>query len=101
MKATVLKSLLVLWNSQGLFQGDGSRVQQYCKSWCLTQEQEQRVDLLKVQTLASNPDVYKALFEPLADIAEEQEWRTLEGAEIDESAVMAEIERWQRQREEL
>lgn len=97
MRATTIKSLLTLWDSQGLFQGDGNRVQQYCKSWCISNESEQKVDLLKVQTLAQNPDVYKALFDsPLAE-NQPDEWRTLAPEESDE--LLEEIQRWQSQRE--
>jgi hypothetical protein len=100
LKTQTLKSLLILWNSQGLFQGDLNRVQQFSLSWIIQQEHEQRVDLLKVQTLAQNPDLYKAIFEPMAQ--EEEEWRTLDQARpIDEDAVLAEVQRWQAQREEL
>lgn len=99
MKTQTLKSLLTLWNSQGLFQGDVNRVRQYCKSWCISQEGEQKLDLLKVQTLAQNPEIYKAIFEPLVDTNPEGEWQTLGGE--DEEALIAEFSRWQSQREDL
>lgn len=100
MKAINLKSLLILWDKQGLFQGDLNRVQQYCKSWVISNEGEERVDLLKIQTLAQNPDMYKAIFEPLA-APEEEEWTTLGGEDLDEESILAEINKWQGQREEL
>jgi len=74
MKAQTLKNLLILWNNQGLFQGDTNRVQQFCKSWCLVQEDEQKLDLIKINTLAQNPEVYKALFEPLVDTDTREDW---------------------------
>lgn len=104
MNKTTLQSLILLWDSQGLFQGDLNRVQQYCKSWCLGNENEQKLDLLKIETLASNPDVYKALFESPAQ-ASEEEWRSLEDVPEEEMAYIAqELERFaefQGQREEL
>lgn len=99
MKTQTLKSLLILWNSQGLFQGDLNRVQQFCKSWVISDESHQKVDLLKIQTLAQNPEVYKTIFEPLTDTTEDMEWQTLGGEE--ESEIIAEINRWQSERDQL
>lgn len=103
MNKPTLQSLILLWDSQGLFQGDLNRVQQFCKSWILVQEGEQKVDLLKIQTLAANPDVYKALFERPG--VSEEEWQSLEDVPEEEMAYIAEeLERFaefQSQREEL
>lgn len=98
MRAQKIKNLLSLWNSQGLFQGDINRVQQFCKSFCLGEEGERQVDILKINTLASNPEIYQVLFEPLVDHSDEGEWQTLAGEQ--ESDILAEFERWERQREE-
>jgi len=99
MKTTELKSLLILWHRQGLFQGDLNRVQQHCLAWNLNQDTEQKLDLLKVQTLASNPEVYKAIFEPLADPDGGGEWKTLNPEE--EAELLAEFERFQAQQDQL
>lgn len=102
MNQRTLKSLLTLWDSQGLLQGDLNPIQQYCKSYILGTEGEQKLDLLKIETLASNPDVYKALFEGNNERLGEDEWRTLaEVPEEEMAAVFAEIEAYQAQRDEL
>lgn len=102
MKATQLKNLLILWNSQGLFQGDLNRVQQFSLSWVIANEQGAKLDLLKIQTLASNADVYKAIFEeggPQRLDDSEAEWMPLNPEE--EKTILEEIERWQSQRESV
>jgi hypothetical protein len=100
LNQTALKSLLTLWNSQGLFQGDCNRVQQYCKSWVIVAEGDQKIDLLKIQTLAQNPDVYKALFEETQfKGTADDEWKSISPEEADH--IFSEIEKFQAQRDSL
>lgn len=100
MKATQVKNLLILWNSQGLFQGDLNRVQQFSLSWVVANEQGTKLDLLKIQTLAANPDVYKALFEEGPQRLEDSsaDWMPLNPEE--EQSILSEIEAWQAQKDE-
>jgi hypothetical protein len=101
MRTNQLKNYLRLLYKQGVFAGDLNHVQQYCLGWALIDERDDLVqieqDRMKYTILAGDPEIYKAIFEPMA--APENQWVTLNPEE--EAEIMAEIDRWQATRDQL
>lgn len=99
MNPSQIKMMIRLWSRQGLLQGDLNYVQQYSLAWLMAEEREDHVSSLKLGVLASNPEVYKSLFEkPGLDQEDDTPWITPHD-ESEAEEIMAQIDQWVAEKE--